>query len=300
MSYRSAAAVLAAIFLATGCTEPPAPVTSAPPTTHGLIAPPTISNTLTVQGVEDGRTVLLSDGTRIRMAGLAAPEECWAGAAAAFAKAFLLDKPVKVDPGDPAIVDEAPLWLDDGTEYALLAVSQGVLRGDAPHDPAFRDAEAAATKAGLGLWGDPCRGQAKGPTSTPAPPPPPPAAAPAPKPAPTTTTTTAPPVFGCAVDYRVTYSWNGGYNADVTIINTGNAPISGWTLRWTFTRGQIVTDIWNATSQQSGSNVTATNVSYSGNIAAGGTQVVGYTGSNRADNPDPIGFSLNDHPCQIR
>ncbi|PWK83782.1 cellulose binding domain-containing protein [Lentzea atacamensis] len=298
MSSRSAISAVAAIFLATGCTGSPAPVTSAPPTTHRLIAPPTIANTLTVHGVEDGRTVLLSDGTRIRVAGLAAPEECWAGAATAFAKAFLLDKPVKVDPGDPAIVDEAPLWLDDGTEYALLAVSQGVLRGDSPHDPAFRDAEAAATKAGLGLWGAPCRGQAKGPTST-TPPPPPPAAAPAPKPAPTTTTTPA-PVFGCAVNYRVTYRWNGGYNADVTITNTGNTPISGWTLRWTFTRGQIMTDIWNATGQQSGSNVTATNVSYSANIPVGGTQVVGYTGNHRADNPDPIGFSLNNHPCQIR
>lgn len=300
MSSRSALPVMAAIFLVTGCTGSPAPVTSTPPTTHGLIAPPTISNMLTVKGVEDGRTVLLSDGTRIRMAGLAAPEECWAAAATAFAKAFLLDKPVKVDPGDPTIVDEAPLWLDDGTEYALLAVGQGVLRGDAPHDPAFRDAEAGAVKAGLGLWGDPCRGQANAPTSTP---PPPPLAAPAPKPAPattTTTTTTPAPVFGCAVNHRVTYRWNGGYNADVTITNTGNAPISGWTLRWTFTRDQVVTDMWNATSQQSGANMTATNVSYNATIPAGGTQVVGYTGNHRADNPAPIGFSLNNHPCQIR
>jgi endonuclease YncB( thermonuclease family) len=284
---------MAAIFLVTGCTGSPTPIASGPPTTHNLIAPPTISNTLTVQGVEDGRTVLLSDGTRIRMAGLAAPEECWAAAAAAFAKAFLLDKPVKIDAGDPAIVDEVPLWLADGTEYALLAVSQGVLRGDAPHDPAYRDAEATATKAGLGLWGDPCHGQAKPPTS----PAPPPAVA-APPPAPTTTT--PPAVFGCAVEYRVTYRWNGGYNADVTITNTGNRPISGWTLRWTFTRGQIVTRMWNATHKQSGADVSATNVPDSATIPVGGTQVVGYTGSNRFDNPDPTGFSIDNHPCPIR
>jgi hypothetical protein len=242
--------------------------------------------------VEDGRTVLLSDGTRIRIAGLAAPEECWANAATAFAKAFLLDKLVKVDPGDPTIVDDVPLWLDDGTEYALLAVSQGVLRGDSPHDPAFVDAEAAATKAGLGLWGDPCRGQAKPPTSTP----PPPVAT---KPSLVPTTTVA-PVFGCAIEYRVTYRWNGGYNADVAITNTGNTPISGWTLHWTFTRGQIVTDMWNATSKQSGADVNATNVSYTANIPVGGKQTVGYTGSNRYDNPTPTGFSVNNHPCQVR
>ncbi|MBM7862960.1 cellulose binding domain-containing protein [Lentzea nigeriaca] len=294
MRPRSTVLVIGAIFLVTGCTGTPTPIAAGPPSSHHLVAPPTIANTLTVQGVEDGRTVLLSDGTRIRMAGLAAPEECWAGAATAFAKAFLLDKPVKVEPGDPTTVDEVPLWLADGTEYALLAVSQGVLRHASPHDAAFRDAEDAAAKAGLGLWGDPCRGRPKGPTSTPPQPP----AAPTPNPAPTTTT--AAPVFGCAITYRVTYRWNTGYNADVTIINTGNAPISGWTLRWTFTRGQIVTDMWNATAKQSGAEVSATNVSYSATIAAGASQLVGYTGNLRADNQDPIGFSVNDHPCEIR
>lgn len=292
MRSRTAVLPMAAIFLITGCTGSPTPIASGPSTTHGLISPPTIVNTLTVQGVEDGRTVLLSDGTRIRVAGLAAPEECWAAAATAFAKALLLDKPVRIDAGDPAIVDEAPLWLADGTEYALLAISQGVLRGDAPHDPAYRDAEVEATKAGLGLWGDPCRGQAKPPTS----PAPPPAVA-APPPAPTATT--PPAVFGCAIDYRVTYRWNGGYNADVTITNTGNRPISGWTLHWTFTRGQIVTNMWNATSKQSGPEVSATNVSYTATIPVGGKQVVGYTGSNRYDNPAPTGFSLNDHACPV-
>ncbi|MFI6094656.1 cellulose binding domain-containing protein [Lentzea sp. NPDC051213] len=288
---RSSLAATVAIFLITGCTGPPTPAVPQP-STHRLIAPPTLSNTLTVQGVQDGRTVLLSDGVRIRIAGLAAPEECWAGAATAFAKAFLLDKLVKVDQGDPAVVDEAPLWLDDGTEYALFAVSQGVLRGDSPHDPAFRDAEAAATKAGLGLWGAPCRGQAKPPTSTA---PPPVSTTPSPVPA-----TTPPAAFGCSVNYRVTYRWNGGFNADVTITNTGTAPISGWTLRWTFTRGQVVTDMWNATGRQYGAEVSATNIPQSATIPAGGTQVVGFTGSHRADNPAPTAFSVNSHPCPVR
>src|SRR5689334_18960951 len=113
MRRRPAVTMMTAIFLTTGCSGSPGPALPAPPTTHHLIQPPAIATTLTVQGVEDGRTVLLSDGTRIHMAGLAAPEECWAKAAAAFAKAFLLDKPVKVEPGDPAIVDDVPLFLDD-------------------------------------------------------------------------------------------------------------------------------------------------------------------------------------------
>ena len=294
MRSRSTVQVMTAIFLLTGCTGTPTPIASGPPSEHRLVAPPTLTNTLTVQGVEDGRTVLLSDGTRIRMAGLAAPEECWAGAATAFAKAFLLDKQVKVDPGDPTVVDDAPLWLEDGTEYALLAVSQGILRGDAPHDPAFVEAEAAATRAGLGLWGAPCKGQAKPSASTTTPPPA------ATVPSPVATTTTPPLVFGCAVNYRVTHRWDIGFNADITITNTGTAPISGWTLRWKFTGGQVMTDIWNATGQQSGQDVRATNVSYTADIPAGATRVVGFTASYRMINPAPTGFSVNDHPCPVR
>lgn len=131
-----------------------------PSRTPSIIASPSLQNTarLTVQGVLDGRTVLLSDGTKIVIDGLAAPEPCWAAAAAVFAKSFLLGKPVVVErsPSD----DEAALWLQDGTEYALLTVGQGVLRGDAPHDPAYGAAEATARRAGLGLWGAPCLGEA--------------------------------------------------------------------------------------------------------------------------------------------
>ncbi|KND29002.1 cellulose binding domain-containing protein [Streptomyces acidiscabies] len=84
-------------------------------------------------------------------------------------------------------------------------------------------------------------------------------------------------MFGCSVGYRVTYRWNGGFNADVTITSTGNA-----------------------TSRQSGAVVSATDVPKSATIPAGGTQVVGFTGNNWFDNPDPTVFSLNDHSCAVR
>ncbi|MDX2675090.1 cellulose binding domain-containing protein [Streptomyces sp. NY05-11A] len=67
-------------------------------------------------------------------------------------------------------------------------------------------------------------------------------------------------MFGCSVSHRVTYRWNGGFHADVTITDTGNVPISGWTLRWSFIRGQMMTNTWNATSRQSGAEVSATDV----------------------------------------
>ncbi|WP_328826077.1 MULTISPECIES: cellulose binding domain-containing protein [Streptomyces] len=76
--------------------------------------------------------------------------------------------------------------------------------------------------------------------------------------------------------------------------------MSGWTLRWSFIRGQMVTNMCNATSRQSGAEVSATDVPKSATIPAGGTQVVGFPGNNRFDNPDPTVFSLNDHSCPVR
>ncbi len=292
MKHRSyGVTVVAVILLTYGCSSgtPSTPPVPDPPSTVHAVDPPSLHGTfpLTVHGVLDGHTVLLSDGTKIRVAGLATPQECWAAAASAFGKVVLLDKQVRIDPVDPAVVDETPLWLADGTEYALLAVSQGVLRADAPHDAAFTDAEAAAAKAELGLWGAPCRGEGSAPTSAKPPPP-------------ATTPPTPPAVFGCAVSYRVTHRWPGGFNADIGITNTGNAPISGWTLRWTFSQGETVTNMWNATAAQSGAEVSATNVSYSATIPAGATQPVGFTASQRYPGTAPGPFALNGHRCEVR
>ncbi|NGO43537.1 hypothetical protein G6048_15665 [Streptomyces sp. YC419] len=62
----------------------------------------------------------------------------------------------------------------------------------------------------------------------------------------------------------------------------------------------MVTNMCNATSRQSGAEVSATDVPKSATIPAGGTQVVGFPGNNRFDNPDPTVFSLNDHSCPVR
>lgn len=284
--------VVALLLLTANCgseetTTPTRTVTPSP--APSIIAPPSLDHTvrLTVQGVLDGRTVLLSDGTRIVIDGLAAPEECWATAATAFTKAFLLDKPVRVEQVDQVTGGESPLWLQDGTEYALLAVEQGVLRSDAPHDPAYGAAEATATRAGLGLWGAPCHGKAKAP------------APPAPTTPPRTTAAPA-PTYGCTVTYRVARRWQNGFHTEVTIANTGNAPVVHWTLRWTFARGETVTDTWNAAVEQSGAEVEATDVAASATISAGGTQWLRFNATRGPESPVPQTFTLNNRPCAVR
>ncbi|MGA5304661.1 non-reducing end alpha-L-arabinofuranosidase family hydrolase [Nucisporomicrobium flavum] len=101
---------------------------------------------------------------------------------------------------------------------------------------------------------------------------------------------------GCSVKYAVSSQWQGGFNADVSITNLGD-PLSGWTLTWSYGAGQTVTQAWNATVTQSGSAVTAKNVSYNGSVPANGTVSFGFNGSWTGSNPVPTAFALNGVAC---
>jgi cellulose 1,4-beta-cellobiosidase len=89
---------------------------------------------------------------------------------------------------------------------------------------------------------------------------------------------------GCTATYTVSSDWGSGFNANVTVTNTGTAATTGWKVTWTFGGNQTVSNMWNAGYAQSGAGVTATNMSYNGAIAAGGTTSFGfgatYSGSN--------------------
>ncbi len=130
-----------------------------------------------------------------------------------------------------------------------------------------------------------------------------PATSPPPSPSSTSTsaspapsTSTPPPAGTCKVAYKITNQWSGGFGADVTITNLG-APISSWTLGWTFASGQSVTQAWNATVTQSGTAVTARNASYNGAIATGATATFGFNGAWTTTNPVPAAFTLNGTAC---
>ncbi|MDI6104216.1 non-reducing end alpha-L-arabinofuranosidase family hydrolase [Actinoplanes sp. NEAU-A12] len=101
---------------------------------------------------------------------------------------------------------------------------------------------------------------------------------------------------GCSVDYTVSSQWQGGFGANVAITNLGD-PLSGWTLTWSYGPGQTVTQAWNASVTQSGSAVTARNVSYNGAVATNGTVSFGFNGSWTGANPVPSGFALNGVAC---
>ncbi|MFF5226069.1 cellulose binding domain-containing protein [Dactylosporangium sp. NPDC000521] len=88
---------------------------------------------------------------------------------------------------------------------------------------------------------------------------------------------------GCTATVTVTGSWDGGYQAEVTVRNTGGTASTGWTTALTFAGTQRVASSWNAVTTQSGTRVTATNQPYNAVIPPAGTTSWGMvvTGQNQ-------------------
>ena len=98
-----------------------------------------------------------------------------------------------------------------------------------------------------------------------------------PNPPPTTTPTTPPPPGGCTATETITNSWSTGFQANVTVTNTGTAPVTSWNVTGSFPGSQAISNSWNAVVTQSGAQLTAANASYNGTIPAGGNTSWGMT-----------------------
>lgn len=123
-------------------------------------------------------------------------------------------------------------------------------------------------------------------------------------PTPTPTTPTPTPTSGgaCVVDYQVSSAWPGGFVGQVTVVNNGSAAVDGWTVRWTFGAGEQLAQTWSATAAQSGTQVTATNLSWNARLAAaGGSTTFGFIGTSTATPAaNPTAASLNGTACVVR
>lgn len=113
------------------------------------------------------------------------------------------------------------------------------------------------------------------------------------------TPTPTPPAgsSSCQVTYAISNQWNTGFNADVTIKNTGTTAVNGWTLTWSFANGQTLVNGWNATLTQTGANVSAKDLGWNAAIATGGTASFGFQGSYSGTNAKPAVFKLNGTTC---
>jgi hypothetical protein len=111
-------------------------------------------------------------------------------------------------------------------------------------------------------------------------------------PPPTTPPATTPPATtgsgACSASYAVTNSWQGGFQGQITVANTGSAPLNGWQLNWAFPGSQAITALWNGAYTQSGANVTVTNASYNGALAPGASTTLGFTATGSGASPPSV------------
>ena len=107
------------------------------------------------------------------------------------------------------------------------------------------------------------------------------------------------PTGACKVTYKITSQWSGGFQADVQLTNTGTSPWNGWSLVWAFTDGQKLTQAWNAEAAQSGPTVTAKNVAWNANVAAGSSVSFGFTANRSDTNAKPAAFKLGEQTCAV-
>jgi hypothetical protein len=107
--------------------------------------------------------------------------------------------------------------------------------------------------------------------------------------------TSASAATACTVDYTVN-QWSTGFTADVKVTNNA-APVTGWTLTWTFAEDQRVTSGWNATVTQSGKAMTAASMPYNGPLGTGASAQFGFQAAYSGTNPKPADFAVNGISC---
>lgn len=91
------------------------------------------------------------------------------------------------------------------------------------------------------------------------------------------------------------YEWESGNGAtvNVAIKNNGTTAINGWTMKFSFSGNQKITNLWRGVYTQSGTNVTVTNVDYNGTIFAGGSETFGFNISYSGTNNIPSNIVVN-------
>ena len=99
----------------------------------------------------------------------------------------------------------------------------------------------------------------------------------------------------CQVAYSAN-SWSTGFTASVTITNEGSA-LTSWTLAYTYSGNQQLTQGWSGNWSQSGETVTVTNASWNGALATGASTQIGANFSYSGTNTAPTAFTINGTAC---
>ncbi len=116
---------------------------------------------------------------------------------------------------------------------------------------------------------------------------------------PTSPSPSTPPGTGpCRVTVAID-AWNNGLVENITITNTGNVAINGWSLVFTLPSGQSITSGWNAAYSTASGQVTARNLAYNEGIPASGSVSIGFQANHTGNAAKPPSFTLNGTTCVL-
>lgn len=90
----------------------------------------------------------------------------------------------------------------------------------------------------------------------------------------------------CTAEFRLVSSWSGGYQAEVTVENTGTGPLTGWSVAWDL-GGSAVTNLWNGSLSVTQDRATVRSTAHNGALSPGATTSFGFTANGSAGAPVP-------------
>jgi polyvinyl alcohol dehydrogenase (cytochrome) len=100
----------------------------------------------------------------------------------------------------------------------------------------------------------------------------------------------------CKVQYQVQSDWGSGFTAAVTITNLGTA-LNGWTLAYSYSGNQRLSQGWSGTWSQSGQAVTVKDAGWNASLPTGASTSIGANFSYSGTNAAPTSFSINGTTC---
>ncbi|MGW7044137.1 glycoside hydrolase family 3 N-terminal domain-containing protein [Streptomyces avermitilis] len=103
-------------------------------------------------------------------------------------------------------------------------------------------------------------------------------------PNPTPPPTPTPTQGACTAKFRPVSSWQGGYQAEVTVENTGSAALTGWSVDWD-PADSTLTSLWNGSLTTAQDRATVRNAAFNGSLRPGATTSFGFTASGPAGAP---------------
>ena len=101
-----------------------------------------------------------------------------------------------------------------------------------------------------------------------------------------------------AATLTVTSTWQTGFIAEFTVINSSIAPLSDWRLDFDLPAGESVLHTWNSKFAQSGTHYVLTPANWNRVIAPGGSATGGMRGVLTGSYSPPANCVLNgQYPC---